>query len=214
MKIVFALAHPDDESFGPAGTIAKLAKHHDVHVFSLCNGARPNNEQVSAARIESFYAACALLGAKATIHNRPDLTLTYPNAVSTMETIVKQLAPDIVYTHNISDVNMDHRVLAEACLVACRPKPTSTVTKLFFCEVTAITDWGFSTLTPAFEPNSYVDISEYIELKKSALALYKTETYLYPDARSIEAMVSRAEYRGTQVGVNYAEAFRLVFSID
>jgi len=214
MKIVFILAHPDDESFGPGGTIAKLSKENDVHIFSLCNGARPNNEQVSAQRIKSFYDACNLLGAKGTIHNVPDLTLTYPTAVSRIEVIINQLTPDIVYTHNLSDVNMDHRIIAEACIVACRPKPTSSVKKLYFTEVPASTDWSFSKIQPAFEPNTYIDISEYIEIKKEALTLYVTETYSYPDARSIEAMEIRAKFRGTQVGVNFAEAFQLVYSKD
>jgi LmbE family N-acetylglucosaminyl deacetylase len=212
MKVVFILAHPDDESFGPGGTIAKLSKEHDVQVFSLCNGARPGNEQVSNARVQSFYQACDLLGAKGTIYNVPDLTLTYPTAVSNVEGIINQMKPDVVYTHNISDVNMDHRIIAEACIVACRPKPTSSVTQLYFTEVPASTDWSFSKLQPTFEPNTYVDISEHISLKKQALSLYLTETYAYPDARSIEAMEIRAKFRGTQIGVNFAEAFQLVFS--
>ena len=211
MKIIFILAHPDDESFGPGGTIAKLSKEHDVHVFSLCNGARPGNEQVSNARVQAFYQACNLLGAKGTIHNVPDLSLTYPTTVSRVETIINQMKPEVVYTHNMSDVNMDHRVIAEASIVACRPKPTATVKKLYFTEVPASTDWSFSKVQPVFEPNTYVDISEFIELKKRALSLYSTETYMYPDARSIEAMEIRAKFRGTQVGVNFAEAFQLVF---
>ena len=211
MKIIFILAHPDDESFGPGGTIAKLSKEHDVHVFSLCNGARPGNEQVSNARVQAFYQACNLLGAKGTIHNVPDLSLTYPTTVSRVETIINQMKPEVVYTHNMSDVNMDHRVIAEASIVACRPKPTATVKKLYFTEVPASTDWSFSKVQPVFEPNTYVDISEFIEMKKRALSLYSTETYMYPDARSIEAMEIRAKFRGTQVGVNFAEAFQLVF---
>ena len=210
--ILFILAHPDDESFGPAGTIAKLSRTNTVHVFSLCNGARPGNEQVSTQRVQSFYNACNLLGAKGTIHNVPDLSLTYPNAVSRIENIIKQMKPEIVYTHNMSDVNMDHRVVAEATIVACRPKPESSVRELYFCEVPASTDWSFSKIQPAFEPNYYKDITDFIELKKQALSLYTTETYGYPDARSIEAMEARAKFRGSQIGVNYAEAFQLVFA--
>lgn len=212
MKILFILAHPDDESFGPGGTIARLAVDNDVHVFSLCNGARPGMEEVSKTRVRSFYKACELLGAKATIHNVPDLSLTYPGTVAKVENIIIQMKPDVVYTHNMSDVNMDHRIVAEACIVACRPKPSSTVKELYFTEVPASTDWSFSKVQPVFEPNTYVDITNFIELKKQALALYVTETYEYPDARSVEAMEARAKHRGSQVGYNYAEAFQLVFA--
>jgi hypothetical protein len=44
--------------------------------------------------------------------------------------------------------------------------------------------------------------------------LYSTETYDYPDARSIENIVNLAKYRGSVVGVTHAESFRLVFSYE
>ncbi len=52
----------------------------------------------------------------------------------------------------------------------------------------------------------------YITLKQLALSKYTTETYDYPDARSVESMITLSKYRGYQVGFNYAEAFQLVFS--
>lgn len=212
MNILFILAHPDDESFGPGGTIAKLAVDNDVHVFSLCNGARPGNEKVSAQRVESFYSACKMFGANGTIHNVPDLALTDQPTIHKIENIITQMKPDVVYTHSISDIHKDHRVVAEATMVACRPKAESTVKELYFCEIPASSDWSFYKVQPTFEPNVFVDITDYIAVKRNALSLYHTETYRYPDARSIESMEVRAKFRGTQIGVNYAEAFQLVFS--
>lgn len=37
--IAFAIfAHPDDESFGPAGTLAQLTQTHDVHLITITSG--------------------------------------------------------------------------------------------------------------------------------------------------------------------------------
>jgi len=211
-NILFLIAHPDDEAFGPYGTIATLARDNKVTVVSLCNGARPNFEEVAKYRAKAFKGSCDRLGVDHYIYDNPDLSLTYNATVKIVEDIVRQLQPEIVYTHNISDLNNDHKVVAEAAMVACRPKPESTVDALYFFEVPASTDWTFGQGHPAFESNIYVDISDFIETKKWALSLYTTETYEFPDARSIESMVTRAKFRGSQVGLNYAEAFRLVFS--
>ena len=61
MNILFIFAHPDDEAYGPAGTIAKLSKHNNVSVVSLCQGNRPGNEKVSENRQKSFKEYWALL---------------------------------------------------------------------------------------------------------------------------------------------------------
>ena len=59
-KIFFLFAHPDDEAYGPAGTIAKLSKDNQVIVVSLCNGARPGYEHVADARSFAFIKSCDL----------------------------------------------------------------------------------------------------------------------------------------------------------
>jgi len=212
MNVLFLLAHPDDEAFGPYGTIATLARDNKVTVVSLCNGARPNFEAVAKHRAKAFKNSCERLGVEHYIYDNPDLSLEYNSTVKMVENIVRQVQPEAVYTHNISDLNNDHKVVAEAAMVACRPKPESTVDELYFFEVPASTDWAFGQGRPAFDPNVYIDISDFIETKKWALSQYTTETYEFPDARSIESMVTRAKYRGSQLGFNYAEAFRLVFS--
>lgn len=215
MNILFVFAHPDDEAFGPGGTIAKLARQgNTVKVFSLCNGARPGSEYVATPRQSAFKISCFRLGAKPVVGPFPDLTLTYRDTVSAIEDMVTSFEPEVVYTHNISDINADHRLVAEATLVACRPKHGCGVSKLLACEIHSSTSWAFGQFQPAFQPNVWVDISETIDVKYKALAEYKTETYAYPDARSLDAMASLAQYRGTQVDFTYAEAFQLIFQRD
>jgi LmbE family N-acetylglucosaminyl deacetylase len=213
MNVLFLIAHPDDEAYGPYGTILKLVNEgHKVTVFCLCNGERPGNVKVSADRVFAYKANCEAAGVEWKIQNNADLSLTYNETVSNVIGIVEFFNPDVIYTHNISDLNNDHRIVAEAALVACRPKPNSTVKQLYFFEIPSSTDWTFNQVRPAFNPTVYVEISDnHLNLKKAALANYQTETYEFPDARSVDAMVTLAKYRGYQVGYNYAEAFKLVF---
>jgi LmbE family N-acetylglucosaminyl deacetylase len=209
VNILFLIAHPDDEAYGPYGTIAKLAKDHKVTVFCVCDGKRPGNKTVSSDRIFAFKANCEQLGVEWKIQNNADCSLEYRDTLANVEGIIDYYKPDVVYTHNISDLHNDHKLLAEVCLVACRPKPGSTVKELYYFELP-----NFATTPSTFTPNTYVDISDFIESKKLALNRYHTETYDFPDARSIEAVETLAKYRGYAVGSQYAEAFQLVFAHD
>lgn len=215
MKILFLFAHPDDEAYGPAGTISKLSKKsNDVVVVSLCNGKRPGMEEVSSKRKESFLKSCDLLGANGEIFDFDDCKLTYSEILAQVEDIIKNHKPDVVYTHNISDIHIDHRLVSECVLVATRPKPGSSVKELYMSELPSSTDWGFGQVGEIFIPNTYIDVSDFTDVKNSALELYETETYDYPDARSVESMNVLSKYRGKQAGVPAAEAFKQIFRIE
>jgi LmbE family N-acetylglucosaminyl deacetylase len=212
VKVVFLIAHPDDEAYGPYGTIVKLVREgHDVHVFCMCNGERPGAKDVGKARCDRFILNCEAAGAKWRIWSNADLTLDVKETSEFVTQLFDLEKPDAVYTHNISDMNRDHRILAEAALVACRPKPSSTVKELYFFEVPSCTDWTFSQVQPVFEPNTYIDITDHFEDKKLALARYSSEIYAFPDARGVEAVETLSKYRGYQVGYHNAEALKLVF---
>jgi len=211
-NILFVFAHPDDEAYGPAGTIAKLSKDNNVTVLSLCRGNRPGSEEVSESRQSAFMASCTLLGATPIILDYSDCQLEYNSVVKSIEQVINEVSPDTVYTHNISDIHKDHRLVAETCLVACRPKLGSNINELYMCEMIASTDWAFGQIEPQFAPNVYVDVTDYIMYKRQSMELYSSELYDFPDARSVVSMEILAKYRGKQVGMHFAESFKLVFS--
>jgi LmbE family N-acetylglucosaminyl deacetylase len=173
----------------------------------MCNGERPGHENVSTDRVSAFKENCESIGVKFYIKNNPDCSLEYRNTMYDVEKMIREVSPEIVYTHTNTDVHIDHKLLAEVTLVACRPKPNTSVKKLYFFETPQ-----FAPSQDTFKPTVYNDITEYMDLKKQALARYSTEIYEFPDARSIEAVNTLAKYRGYAVGFNYAEAFQLVFS--
>lgn len=73
-KILFAIfAHPDDEAFGPSGTLVLEAQQGtDVHLVTLTpgqHGQNPDNlPNLSETRLEEWHQAATLIGASST-HN-------------------------------------------------------------------------------------------------------------------------------------------------
>ncbi len=62
-------AHPDDEAFGPGGSIAIFAKDHDVYVICVTNGDAGKNsskktEELSEIRRKELLESAKILGVK------------------------------------------------------------------------------------------------------------------------------------------------------
>ena len=134
MKILFVVAHPDDEVYGPYGTIARMVQEgNEVMVLCLCTGKRPNaNQEVSKNRIKTFISNCQNLNVKYELWDNDDLDLTLNETAHKLTKFIDLNKPEIVYTHNISDINHDHQIAAEATMIACRPKPECSVNELYF----------------------------------------------------------------------------------
>ena len=56
----------------------------------------------------------------------------------------------------------------------------------------------------------FIDISKNLELKIKALKLYKMEMRKFPHPRSLEAVEYLAKLRGSQSGLEAAEAFKII----
>lgn len=63
----------------------------------------------------------------------------------------------------------------------------------------------------AFNPNCFVEVGkEGVDAKVKALSMYRGVMRPYPHPRSVEYIAGLAAVRGSQWGVNYAEAFEVV----
>lgn len=212
-NILFIFAHPDDEAFGPAGTIAKLSKNNHVHVASMCRGNTPTRPEVSSVRIDAFHQSCKILGAQSYIFDGQDLHLDYHSAMKNVTKLLQEIKPETVYTLCKNDVHLDHRLISEVVMVACRPAPHCTVKKLYHCELPTRA-WSFGQFEPEFIPNTFVNVDDYMDVKSTVMNLYSTEIQQAPDLRSVDAMKILAAYRGFQSGCYHAEAFNLIYSRD
>ena len=216
-KVLVIAAHPDDEVIGCGGTIAKHIDLGDkVHVLFMTNGIDSRNNSTSddvLKRKKSSEKVLDILGIE-NMHNFdfPDNkmdSIPLLDVVQKIEKVVVELKPDIIYTHHIGDLNIDHKITHEAVMVACRPQKNMSVKEIYAFEVLSSSEW----MTPkidTFSPNYFNNISNYIEIKRSALSCYDNEMRESPNSRSIENIIRLNALRGNSVAIDYAESFEIL----
>ena len=221
-NVLVVAAHPDDEILGCGATMARhVAEGDRVTVLLLADGvgARdPENQALALAeRQGAARAANKILGVnEVTLLTYPDNrmdSVAFLDIVQDIEKVMRNCKPEIVYTHHAGDVNIDHRLVSEAVVVACRPTPGFSVRQLLLFETASSTEWRPAACNVSFAPNYFVNISNYLALKLEALDVYAEELRDFPHPRSKMAIAHLAAWRGATVGVEAAEAFELARAI-
>ena len=104
--------------------------------------------------------------------NRMD-SLDRLDIIKLVEKEVDRLKPHTVVTHHGGDLNIDHRIIYESVITACRPQPGHVVKRLLTFEVVSSTEWQPSGSNSVFRPNWFEDVSITIDRKIEALKEYK-----------------------------------------
>lgn len=214
-KVLVVAAHPDDEVLGMGGTIARHIDDGDsVNILFLGHGVGSRGSslpQEISKRKSSAKKACTVLGAQILgVETFPDNafdSVTFLEIVKAVEKAKAQVGPDIVYTHHGGDLNIDHRISCQAVLTAFRPQPREIYSEIRCFEVNSSTAWGGMAGLQPFLPDTYVDISMYLEKLLEAYGCYDEEIRPEPHARSLESLRISALHRGREVGFAAAEAF-------
>lgn len=214
-NVLVVAAHADDEALGCGGMMARHADEGaNVTVFFMADGetARAGASKDSLeARQQAASEACGILGAqKVRFDNFPDNqldTVALLDLCKSVEAIIAECEPQIIYTHHGGDMNIDHRRVHQAVLTACRPAPGHCVKKICSFEVLSSTEWASPAFGPAFNPNVFCDISDYLQTKLKALQSYHNEMRDFPHSRSYKAVEALARLRGASAGFEAAEAF-------
>jgi len=218
MKVLAVAAHPDDEVLGCGATLARHADLGDaVSVVILGTGALSRaggSDADVAALAEQAQAAGRILGAREVrVLDLPDNrfdSLDLLDVVRRVEAELARAAPDVVYTHHATDLNVDHRRTFEAVVTACRPIGPGGPGRILSFEVPSSTEWQPPAAAPPFAANVFVDVAATLERKIEAMAAYAGEVRPFPHPRSPEALRALAAWRGASSGLRAAEAFALV----
>ena len=219
MKVLVIAPHPDDEVLGCGGMIAnRVEAGHEVYVCVVTKGCEPlfREEFIEQGRSECREAD-PLLGVKET------LFLDFPAAMledvpryklnDAVLRTVQEIRPDEVYIPHRGDMQLDHKMIADAAMVALRPKYEHRVARVYAYETLSETAWDIPNTVNEFIPNVFEDISGTLEKKVQALRVFASQMAPFPAARSPEAAEALARYRGALAGVNAAEAFSLIREI-
>lgn len=224
VKLLVVAAHPDDEVLGCGGAIAKLSQENDVYTLILGEGATsrdmPEEEKkqaVSQLRREAISANKKLNVKKVFFEEFPDNkfdTVPLLDIIKVIERHIQKIKPEVIYTHHGGDLNIDHQITHRAVLTVARPVGDNSIKKILLYEILSCTEWSDLDPCSSFMPNTYVGISETINMKLEAMRCYKSEIREYPHPRSLEGIKILAQKRGLEVGLKVAEAFCLVRCIE
>ena len=221
--ILVIVAHPDDEVLGCGGTIARLTSEGSyVYTLILGEGVTSRDSKRDRTKRENEIAelrkqaenANKILGVKKLYaydfpDNRFD-TVPLLDIIKTIEKIKNSVKPDIVFTHHCGDLNIDHQITFKAIMTACRPIKDESVKEIYSFEIPSSTEWNAPFSLTYFMPDYFVNINKSLVAKINALKEYKTELRDFPHPRSLKAIDLNAKQWGVRVGVEAAEAFKIV----
>jgi LmbE family N-acetylglucosaminyl deacetylase len=223
-RVLICAAHPDDETIGCGGAIAHHVKDKDkVYCIYMTDGvgarhSKTKDKLINQRKKNSLLAA-KILGFKWLLDccgNFPDNGMDKVrllDVVKMIEKTKKKIRPHIVYTHSPNDLNVDHRIVAQATLTAFRPQAKEIWEKILAFEIPSSTDFAYFKKNKIFQPNYFLDIKKYWNKKKKALQAYKIEMKKFPNSRSLKGIEILSKFRGMQNGLQQAEAYEILKSI-
>jgi LmbE family N-acetylglucosaminyl deacetylase len=220
-------AHPDDAEFMCGGTVAKWVREGcEVHYVVVTDGSAGSNEpgvtreELRPVRDREQRAAAEVLGVRSItflgeVDGMLEVTLETRRKV-TRE--VRRLRPEVIVAPDPSRLwfgdgyinHSDHKAAGMLALSAVMP---DAPTRLMFPE---LLDEGIEPFEvhnlwlSSGEPDTYVDITDTIEIKLKALQEHVSQ--LGPDAES--RVRERAQQVGQEAGHAFAEAFKTFRFVD
>ena len=218
MNILAIGAHPDDIEFLCAGTLLKYRQQgHNIYIALTTSGNTGSNEIASKDEIASIREAEQLEAAK--YYDAQVRFLRFddeglqdtPETRRAVLTAIRWANPDVILTNPPWDPSTDHgmtgRLVTQVLLSVGGNQhpadlpPIEKTPQVFFWDVPG----GIG-----FQPEVYVDISDFMENKLKAIACHRSQygwmkEFMDDDFRDYAQALAR--YRGFQCAKDYAEGF-------
>jgi LmbE family N-acetylglucosaminyl deacetylase len=191
--IVCVFAHPDDEAFGPGGTIATYAKNNDVYIICATKGEQGQNatdnkkSHLATIREKEMLTSAKILGVKQVYFlDYIDGTLSnnlYHELADKVASILKTLKPEVLLTFEPRGVSghLDH--IAISMITSFVYKKLTFVKKLYyFClhkDYSMPMDDYFIYFPQGYSDNEItttIDISQVWDIKVSSMKAHTSQS--------------------------------------
>lgn len=210
--------HPDDETLGCGGTLLRLAAKGarlDWVIVTKAWAPAWSEADIRAKAREVSAVARAYGMASVKKLNFPTTKLdTVPGSrlISGLEQALQAAQPDTVFIVHGGDVHSDHRIVFEAAASVLKRFRLAAlgIERILCYETLSSTGASVSPAGAFFTPNTYSDISGFLDEKLRIMKLYASEIQPDPLPRGPEGIKALARHRGATVGLEYAEAFMLL----
>lgn len=191
--LLFVFAHPDDDAFGPSGSLITLATEYDIYFLCATKGesgenhSNEQNAQLSAIREAEVRASAKVIGAKDVFflgfHDGDLSNNLYHALADRIQTYVDTYKPEVLLTWEPKGVSghIDHIVVSMVCHFVFERSP-SIQKLMLYCLTTYQTDEFlenyFIYRPPGYE-RSQVDViydtSEVWDQKMKAMECHKSQ---------------------------------------
>jgi LmbE family N-acetylglucosaminyl deacetylase len=223
-RVLVISPHADDEALSCGGILARLADQGaTVRVlFMAVDGFHHYGHPAKTTyeeRLAEIEAVAAILDFEwDVVYGDQDLiekldTVPRRDLVDRFERELDDLRPDLVLIPSGDDYDQDHVATFETSVAALRPiAPVFgkwLAPQVLVYESPKIMWW----VDKIPRPEAFVDITGVLDRKLAALAAYVTQARPSPHIRSPESVAALACLRGKEIGVEYAEAFKVLRTV-
>ena len=218
-RLLIVAPHPDDESIASGGLISVASSRGwtvRVLVMSVgsCRQLATGQTEVTQ-RIQEFDEARRTGPFEGRIVHvgREFMRMddqAQKDVVDPIEDEIASFEPQVVVVPPISSYDQDHRAVASACVTALRPRPRPL---RHFVDLVLEADepywWRIDGHRPTpnfFVPLSDVDLATKVDLVRCHASQDRDE----PFGRSTANLTRYAQMYGAELGLGYAEAYRVL----
>ncbi len=204
MNILAIGAHFDDAELGCSGTLAKHRANGDRVIIQVITHSKYHNHNGILLReketaLEEGQKAANILDCELICNNYETKQVTFGHElIEDINRVIDDNKIDIIYTHWDYDIHQDHQAIGKATLAAGRK-----VNRILMYQSNLYMN------TSPFRANYFVDISDFIEIKKKSILVHRTEVKKF-GAEWIDFWINEAANNGRKFNVKYAEAFQVV----
>jgi len=204
MNVLAIGAHFDDVEIGCAGTLAKHRAKGDRVIIQVITHSKYHDNNGNCLRekevaVREGQEAASILDCEliCNYYETKHVKFGY-ELIKDIEDVVEENRINLIYTHWDLDIHQDHQAIGKATLNAGRK-----INHMFMYQSNLYMN------TRAFNATYFVDISDFIELKKNAILAHKSEVKKFGDGW-LDFWINETANNGKKFNVRYAEAFQLV----